>query len=204
MASITFKGKPVKTIGELPELGEKAPEFVLTRTEMEDVRLSDFSGMKVIMNIFPSIETPVCAESVRRFNAVADQLDNTVVLCISKDLPFAHDRFNISEGLDSVVSVTELRNQDFGNDYGVRIVEGPLSGLLSRAVIVLDENHRVIYTQQVPEISEEPDYESALQIARTHGYESTIEEVCTKTFTGEHARLDDSDDACDDGRTGKL
>lgn len=204
MANITFKGKSVKTIGELPDLGAKAPEFVLTRPGMEDVRLSDFSGKKVIMNIFPSIETPVCAESVRRFNAVADQLDNTVVLCVSKDLPFSHERFNMAEGLDNVVSASELRNQDFGKDYGVRITEGPLSGLLARAVIVLDENHRVIYTQQVPEIGEEPDYESALQIARTHGYESTIEEVCTKTSTGEHARLEDSDDACDDGRTGKL
>lgn len=204
MANITFKGNPLQTVGQLPEIGGKAPDFRLTRSNLEDIRLSDFSGKKVIMNIFPSIETPVCAESVRRFNAVASQLDNTVVLCISRDLPFAHRRFNMAEGLDKVMSVSELRNFDFGSDYGVRMVEGPLAGLFSRAVVVLDENGRVLYTQQVQDLGEEPDYEPALQIARTAGASTTIEEICTKTLTGEHHRLHDSDDACDDGRTGKI
>ena len=204
MANITFKGNPFQTVGQLPDVGAKAPDFHLTRSNLEDIRLSDLSGKKVIMNIFPSIETPVCAESVRRFNAVANQLENTVILCISRDLPFAHRRFNMAEGLDKVMSVSELRDFDFGRDYGVRIVEGPLAGLLSRAVVVLDENGRVIYTQQVPDIGQEPDYKPALQIARTAGMETTIEEICTKTFTGEHHRLHDSDDACDDGRTGKI
>lgn len=204
MANITFKGQPVRTCGELPERGSRAPDFVLTDTDMEDLRLSDLYGTKLILNIFPSIETPVCAESVRRFNAVADQLDNTKILCISRDLPFAHKRFNMAEGLDNVISASELRKLEFGEKYGVRICDGPLAGLLSRAVMVIDENTRVIYTQQVPEIGEEPDYEPALQVARTMGTETTIEEVCTKTFTGEHARFGDVDDACDDGRSGKL
>ncbi|MGM0452194.1 MAG: thiol peroxidase [Thermodesulfobacteriota bacterium] len=204
MAKITFKGQPIQTCGELPALGQQAPDFVLTDTELEEVRLSDFYGTKLILNIFPSIETPVCAESVRRFNAVADQLDNTRVLCISRDLPFAHKRFNMTEGLDNVTSVSEMRNLEFGEKYGVRICDGPLAGLLARAVMVIDENTRVIYTQQVPEIGEEPDYEPALQVARTMGAETTIEAVCTKTETGEHARFGDADDACDDGRAGKL
>ncbi len=204
MAKIKFKGQPIQTCGELPERGAQAPDFLLTNTELEDIGLSGFYGTKLILNIFPSIETPVCAESVRRFNAVADQLDNTKVLCISRDLPFAHKRFNMAEGLDNVTSVSELRNLDFGDKYGVRICDGPLAGLLSRAVMVIDENTRVIYTQQVPEIGEEPDYEPALQVARNMGADTTIEEVCTKTFTGEHARLGDADDACDDGRSGKL
>ena len=204
MANVTFHGKSANTVGQLPEIGTKAPDFVLTRISLEDIRLSDLSGKKVIMNIFPSIETPVCAESVRRFNAAADQLDNTIVLCISRDLPFAHDRFSMAEGLDSVLSVSELRNADFGNDYGVRIAKGPLEGLLSRAVIVLDENGRVLYTQQVPDIGEEPDYEPALQVAQAVGEETASEEVCTKTFTGEHHRLQDEDEACDEGRTGKI
>ena len=204
MADITFKGTPVKTVGDLPELGQQAPDFRLTRTDMSDVTLSDLAGKKAILNIFPSIETTVCAESVRRFNAEAEKLDNTEVLCISRDLPFAHQRFNLAEGLDKVVSVSELRNLDFGGQYGVRIADGPLAGLLSRAVVVIDENGRVLYTQQVPEIGQEPDYGPVLDAVRTMGAETSYEDVCTTVPVGEHARLDGPDEPCDDGRAGKI
>lgn len=204
MANITFQGKPARTVGELPEPGRQAPDFVLTKTDLTDITLSELSGKKVILNIFPSIETTVCAESVRRFNQAAEQLDNTMVLCVSRDLPFAHQRFNTAEGIDNVISVSELRSLDFGERYGVRIAEGPLAGLLSRAVVVIDEGGRVIYTQQVPEIAQEPDYASVLEAAASMGEETRFEEVCTKMPTGEHARFDDTDDACDDGRAGKI
>lgn len=162
MAEITLKGNPIHTCGELPAVGSQAPDFVLTNTELSDVSLQDFAGKRVVLNIFPSIDTSVCAASVRKFNEQAQNLDNTVVLCASLDLPFAHSRFCGAEGLDNVVPVTELRQRAFGEDYGVRIVDGPLAGLFSRAVIVIDENGKVIYTQQVPEIAQEPDYEAAL------------------------------------------
>ncbi|MCF8026180.1 MAG: thiol peroxidase [Desulfobacteraceae bacterium] len=204
MVSVTFKGTEVPVKGDLPALGAQAPDFVLTKTDLSDIKLSDLSGGKAIFNIFPSIETFVCAESVRRFNAEAAKLDNTEVLCISRDLPFAHQRFNAAEGIDNVISVSELRNLDFGDSYGIRIQGGSLAGLLSRAVIVLDENGRVIYTELVPDIGKEPDYNSALDAARTMGAETSFEDVCTKMPTGEHARFDDTDDACDDGRAGKI
>lgn len=204
MVSVAFKGKEVPIKGDMPELGGQAPDFILTKTDLSDIKLSDLSGSKAIFNIFPSIETLVCAESVRRFNAEADKLDNTSVLCVSRDLPFAHQRFNAAEGIDNVTSVSELRNLDFGDSYGVRIEGGSLAGLLSRAVIVLDENGRVIYSELVPGIEQEPDYESALNAARTMGAETSFEDVCTKVPTGEHARFDDTDDACDDGRAGKI
>lgn len=204
MASVTFKGEAVPIKGDLPGLGEQAPDFVLTKTDLTDITLSDLSDRKVILNIFPSIETLVCAESVRRFNQAVHSLVNTAVLCISRDLPFAHQRFNAAEGIDSVISVSELRKLDFGDRYGLRITGGPLSGLLCRAVVVLDENARVIYTQLVSEIGQEPDYDPALEAVRTMGAETSFEEVCTKMPTGEHARFDDTDDTCDDGRAGKI
>ncbi|MCF8110743.1 MAG: thiol peroxidase [Desulfobacteraceae bacterium] len=204
MAKVTFKGEPVSVKGEMPAAGSQAPDFVLTKTDFSDISLSDFSGKKVVLNIFPSIETLVCAESVRRFNQAAQDLDNTVVLGISRDLPFAHQRFNQKEGIDSVISLSELRNLEFGEKYGVRIADGPLSGLLCRAVVVLDEKGRVIYTELVSEIGREPDYDAALEAVRTMGAETSFEEVCTKMPTGEHARFDDTDDTCDDGRAGKI
>jgi thioredoxin-dependent peroxiredoxin len=146
MARITFKGNPLNTSGNLPSVGAKAPDFKLTKSDLSDVSLKDFTGKKVVLNIFPSIDTPVCQASVRKFNEEASKLNNTVVVCVSKDLPFAHNRFCGAEGLKNVVSTSELRNQDFGSSYGVRIAEGPLAGLLSRAVVVLDEKGNVKYT----------------------------------------------------------
>ncbi len=158
MAEITLKGTKIHTTGELPPLGTEAPAFSLTATDLTDKTLKDFSGKKVVLNIFPSLDTDVCAMSVRRFNEEVEKLNNTVVLCISRDLPFAHGRFCTTEGLERVIPLSDLRSPEFGEDYGVRIIDGPLKGLFSRAVIVLDESRKVIYTEQVPEIAQEPDY----------------------------------------------
>ena len=210
MAEITMKGKTYRTSGSLPAPGSAAPDFTLTTTDLSDVSLLDFKGSRLILNIFPSLYTRVCAESIRRFNQMADSLDNTKVLCVSRDLPFAHERFNAQEGTDNVISLSELRNSGFGSDYGLRIMDGPFAGLLARAVIVVDEKHRVIYNELVTEVGEEPDYEAALEAARSAsgddvGPEQPVaEEVCTKMPTGEHARLEDDDEACDDGRAGKV
>ncbi len=158
MAKITLKGNPAQTSGELPAVGSEAPNFSLTRTDLSDLSLKDFSGQKVVLNIFPSIDTPVCAASTRRFNAEAGNLKNTVVLCVSRDLPFAHSRFCAAEGLEDVITVSEMRRSDFGETYGVVITDGPLADLLARAVILIDEKGEIIYTQLVTEIGEEPDY----------------------------------------------
>ncbi|MBI5057209.1 MAG: thiol peroxidase [Nitrospirae bacterium] len=166
MAEITFKGSPVNTIGELPKAGEQAPDFVLTKTDLSDISLKDLAGKRAVLNIFISVDTSVCAASVRRFNAEVDKLKNTVVLCVSLDLPFALSRFCGAEGLNNVIPVSELRNRSFGNRYGVRIAEGPLAGLLARSVVIIDEKGKVIYTELVKEIAEEPDYEKALQVLR--------------------------------------
>lgn len=163
MAEIMLKGNPIHTSGDLPETDSQAPDFTLTKTDLSDVRLSHLKGKRVILNVFPSIDTAVCATSVRRFNDEAGRLKNTEVLCVSLDLPFAHNRFCGAEGIDNVSTVSELRNRDFGNDYGLRIIDGPLAGLLSRAVIVIDEGGKIIYSEQVPEIAQEPDYESAIE-----------------------------------------
>ena len=162
MSTITLKGNTIHTAGELPTAGTKAPDFTLTRTDLSDVSLKDFAGKRVILNIFPSLDTSVCATSVRKFNKEAAALHNTVILGISKDLPFAHNRFCSAEGIDKVVSASVLRNDSFGKDYGVQIADGPMAGLLSRAVVVLDEKGTVLYTEQVPEITQEPDYQKAL------------------------------------------
>ena len=162
MAQITLKGNPIHTCGELPAIGSQAPDFALTKTDLSDVSLKDFAGKRIVLNIFPSIDTSVCASSVRKFNEETHKLDNTVVLCASLDLPFAHGRFCGAEGLKNVISVTELRKRAFGEDYGVRIIDGPLAGLFSRAVVIIDEHGKVVYTEQVPEIAQEPNYEAAL------------------------------------------
>ncbi len=162
MATITLKGTTIHTIGTLPATGTKAPNFILVKSDLSDASLNDFNGKKIIMNIFPSLDTSVCATSIRKFNAEAEKLDNTVVLCISRDLPFSHKRFCSTEGLNNVVSLSELRNDQFGIAYGVRIIDGPMAGLLSRAIVVTDESGKVIYTEQVPEITQEPDYFAAL------------------------------------------
>ena len=162
MATIALKGNPIHTIGLLPEVGTKAPDFLLTKTDLSDISLSGFPGKKIIVNIFPSLDTGVCATSVRKFNAEAVKHPDTVVLCVSKDLPFAHARFCVAEGLTNVVPASELRNHNFGDYYGVLIIDGPMAGLFSRAVVVLDETGIVIYSEQVPDIVQEPDYEAAL------------------------------------------
>jgi len=162
MASIALQGNPINTSGELPQVGSKAPDFTLVKTDLSQENLAALAGKNVVLNIFPSVDTPVCATSVRRFNADAAQKDNTVVLNISADLPFAHARFCGAEGLEDVVSLSSFRNSDFGTAYGVDIIDGPLQGLLSRAVVVIDSEGAVKYTEQVPEITQEPNYDAAL------------------------------------------
>lgn len=166
MAQITFKGKEFRTSGDLPKVGSIAPYFMLTRTDLTTVTLKDFQGKRLVLNIFPSIDTSVCATSVRRFNSLATQLDNTVVLCVSMDLPFAQSRFCGAEELDDVLPVSDFRSGDFARDYGVRIMNGPLEGLLARAVLVVNEASKIIYAELVPEITQEPDYEGALKELR--------------------------------------
>ena len=161
MASITFHGSPVRSIGELPAVGSPAPAFELVGADLGPVSSEALSGRRVVLNIFPSVDTGVCAASVRQFNKLASELDNTTVVCVSADLPFAGARFCGAEGLDDVVTASAFRS-GFGEDYGVALADGPLAGLLSRAVVVLDESGTVIYTEQVPEVGQEPDYDAAV------------------------------------------
>lgn len=163
MAQITLKGNAVSTVGKLPATGTAAPSFTLVKSDLSEVGLADFTGKRVVLNIFPSLDTPVCAASVRRFNLEASSLPETVVLCISADLPFAHKRFCETEGIENVVSLSVFRSPEFGKDYGVTMTDGPLKGILSRAVVIVDGEGKVIYTEQVPEITQEPDYEAALK-----------------------------------------
>lgn len=163
MARITLKGNPINTNGELPKLGSTAPDFKLTAADLSNKSLKDFAGKRKILNIFPSIDTPTCALSVRQFNQRAASLRNTAVLCISADLPFAQKRFCGAEGIANVVTLSMMHDRHFGLDYGVLIQDGPLASLLARAVVVLDEHDRVLHTELVPEIANEPDYEAALK-----------------------------------------
>jgi len=162
MATVTLKGNPVTTIGELPAVGSAAPAFELVKSDLSDLKSEDLAGKNVILNIFPSLDTAVCAASVRRFNVEASKLPDTRVVCISKDLPFAHSRFCTTEGIENVISASEFRGNNFGKSYGVMITDGPLRGLMARSVVVLDEKGKVIYNELVPEITQEPDYQSAL------------------------------------------
>lgn len=162
MANVTFKGNPVTTAGSLPAVGTKAPSFTLTKTDLSDSGLSDFTGKRIVMNIFLSLDTGTCAASVRKFNEQAGKLKNTAVLCISMDLPFAHNRFCVAEGLKDVITLSAFRSPEFGKSFGVTVTSKPLAGLLARSVIVIDESGKVIYTEQVPEMSLEPDYDRAL------------------------------------------
>ena len=161
MADITLHGGAVHTIGSLPEVGSTVKKFTLINNELKEKTNDDFSSKRIIYNIFPSIDTGVCAASARKFNEEASGLENTVVLNISKDLPFALSRFCAAEGLDNVVNLSDFRGT-FGEDFGVTMADSAMQGLLSRAVIVADENGKVIYTEQVPEIAQEPNYENAL------------------------------------------
>ncbi|MDY7396140.1 thiol peroxidase [Aureibaculum sp. 2210JD6-5] len=163
MASITLKGNSINTSGNLPKVGTQAPDFNLVKTDLSKSTLSDYKGSKVILNIFPSVDTGTCAASVRQFNEEAAKLDNTKVLCVSRDLPFAQSRFCGAEGIENVVSLSDYATGDFGKNYGLQIIDGPLAHLHSRAVIVLDENGKVVYTEQVPEIVDEPNYKAALE-----------------------------------------
>ncbi len=163
MSQITFKGKPVTTYGHLPEKGEKAPHFELVKSDLGISTLNDFRGKRVIMNIFPSIDTNVCATSVRNFSEKATGLENVVVLNISRDLPFAQQRFIDDEGIDNVMNLSDFRERNFGKDYGLEMIDGPLEGLLSRVVVVLDDNGNILYTEQVKDIADEPDYLEALK-----------------------------------------
>lgn len=160
MATVTLKGTPFKTAGELPAIGSKAPGFTLLKQDLSDLSLSDLSG-RVVLNIFPSIDTPTCATSVRQFNSKAASLDNTTVVCVSKDLPFAMARFCAAEGIENVVAASAFRSS-FAEDYGVTIKEGPLAELCSRAVVVIGDDGNVLYNEQVAEIADEPDYDKAL------------------------------------------
>lgn len=166
MTTITLKGSPVHTIGELPAKGSQAPAFTLVATDLSEVSRADFAGKRLVLNIFPSVDTATCAMSVRHFNADASQLANTVVLCVSADLPFAMSRFCGAEGLANVKSGSVFRAPEFGRDYGVLITTGPLAGLLSRAVVVVDEGGKVIHAEQVAEITHEPDYAAALAVLK--------------------------------------
>ena len=159
--TVNFQGNPVSVAGQLPQAGEKAKAFTLVAKNLSDVSLSDYAGKRKVLNIFPSIDTGVCAASVRKFNQLAGEMENAVVLCISADLPFAQSRFCGSDGLSNVVTLSTLRGSNFKDDYGVAIVDGPLQGLTARAVVVLDENDTVIYSQLVDEITTEPDYDAA-------------------------------------------
>ncbi len=166
MTTITLKGHPIHTVGVLPAVGSKAPPFKLTAADLADVGLGAFSGKKKILNIVPSLDTGVCAASAKRFHDEIAKLPDTVLLNISADLPFAQKRFCESNGLSNIVTLSVMRSPDFGADYGVTIADGPLAGLLSRAVIVLDTSDTVVYAEQVPEIAQEPRYEKALAAAR--------------------------------------
>jgi thiol peroxidase len=166
MATITFKGNPVQTIGSLPAKGTKAPDFRLTAGDLSDVSLATYAGKVKILNIVPSLDTGVCAASARAFNKAAASLGDVVILTISRDLPFAQKRFCEAEGIDKVVTLSELRDREFGKAYGVEMISGPLAGLLSRAVVVLDRDNKVVYTEQVPEIAQEPDYAASLDATK--------------------------------------
>jgi thioredoxin-dependent peroxiredoxin len=165
MAIITLKGNEVHTLGVLPEVGSKAPEFTLVDTDLSEKKLSDYKGKRIVLNIFPSLDTETCAMSVREFNEKVSNMENTVVLCISKDLPFAQKRFCAAEGLDNVIPLSAFRS-DFGKDYNLEFSDGPLKGLFSRAVIVLNGSGEIIYEEQVAETTNEPNYEKVTAILK--------------------------------------
>ena len=166
MANITLKGNAIKTIGELPVKGIKVPNFELIKNDLSKASLNDFAGKRLVLNIFPSLDTGTCAASVRHFNKEAAGLKNTQVLCISRDLPFAQARFCGTEGINNAITLSDFATGQFGKDYQLEITTGPLAHLLSRAIVVLDENHKVIYSQQVPEIVDEPNYEAVLDVLK--------------------------------------
>jgi thiol peroxidase len=164
MATITLGGNPIHTSGELPKVGTKAIDFALVKNDLSTVTLADFAGSRLVLNIFPSIDTATCATSVRKFNEKASQLENTKVLCISRDLPFAQKRFCGAEGIENAMSLSDFKTGRFGQDYGLEMIDGALNGLHARVVLVLNENGTVIYTELVAEIADEPNYDNALAV----------------------------------------
>ena len=166
METIYLKGTECHTAGNLPKVGDKAPDFNLVTPDMKDVNNNDYTGKRIVLNIFPSLDTEVCAASVRRFNQEASKFDNTVVLCVSMDLPFAAGRFCVAEGLDNVIPASAFRSQEFPKNYGLLIADGPLAGLLARAVVVIDNNGKIIYVNLVKEITEEPCYTDVIDILK--------------------------------------
>ena len=163
MATVSLAGNPINTKGNLPSVGSIAPNFELTKDDLSDVTLNDYKGSRVIMNIFHSIDTGTCAASVRQFNKEASELDNVKILCISKDLPFAMARFCGAEGIDNVETLSDFRDGNFGINYNLTYTDGPIRGLLARSIIVLDENAKILHTEQVYEVVEEPNYKAALE-----------------------------------------
>ena len=162
MAQITLQGNPINTNGNLPKIGEKAPDFNLVATDLSKKQLVDFAGKKVVLNIFPSIDTGTCATSVRTFNKEAANIENTIVINVSRDLPFAQSKFCGAEGIENVINLSDFATGAFGKDYGLEIIDGPLAGLHSRCVVVINEEGTVLYTEQVTEIVDEPNYKNAL------------------------------------------
>jgi thioredoxin-dependent peroxiredoxin len=166
MAQVTLRNRPLNTAGNLPAIGSKVPDFRLTKADLSDITPADLAGKKVIYNIFPSIDTGTCATSVRKFNEQAAALDNTVVLCVSSDLPFAQKRFCGAEGITNVVTASDFKDKKFGQDWGLYFTDGPMQGLMSRSVVVADASGKVVYTEQVPETIHEPNYENAIAAAK--------------------------------------
>lgn len=163
MAQTKLGENTVNTMGNLPAVGSSAPDFTLTGNDLKDVRLGDFKGKKIVLNIFPSVDTGVCATSVREFNKRASSLDNTAVLCISKDLPFAFRRFCGAEGIDKVVTLSDFKNRGFSKDYGMEMIDGGMAGFFARSIVVLDEQGKVKHTEIVPAVGQEPNYDAALK-----------------------------------------
>ena len=166
MANITLGNNPIKTIGNLPEIGDQAKDLCLIANDLSKINLNSFKGSRILMNIFPSIDTEICAISVKKFNEQASRLKNTKILCISRDLPFSQKRFCGSENIENVITLSDFADGSFGKDYGLTILDGVMSNLHSRCIIILDESHKVIYTEQVPEIAIEPNYQKALSILK--------------------------------------
>lgn len=164
MAQVTLKGNPIETVGSLPAVGSEAPSFILVKQDLSELTLASLRGSRVVLNIFPSVDTGTCATSVRKFNEKAAALGNTQVVCVSQDLPFALGRFCSAEGISAVTTASAFRNPEFGDSYGVRFTTGPLRGLLSRSIVVIDENGKVLYTEQVAETVNEPNYEAAMAV----------------------------------------
>ncbi len=163
MATVTLKGNPINTSGELPKVGSKAPDFTLTKNDLSTCSLSDFNGKAIVLNVFPSIDTGTCAQSTRTFNSELNDIEDVEVLCISRDLPFAQARFCGAEGLKNVITLSDFDTNSFGKNYGLNFIDGPLKGLHSRAIIVINENGIITHTEQVPEIVDEPNYKAAFE-----------------------------------------